>query len=194
MQHWPVRQRTRAVRAGAIFVAIATGGTAYAADLARGDRRFVEQAVQSSAFMLEAGRLAATHAAHGDVRRFAARTLNEQTGLSQQMKALASAKGVKLRTDFKRGQQGTLDDLREDRGIKFDQRYVQKVAIGAHKEAVKLFDDQSRHGKDPELAALARRTLPALQAQLEAGKDLRAVVAAASERAALSGAGKGPSN
>lgn len=188
MQRWPARQKMRAAVAGAIFMVMAAGGAACAADLARGDRRFVEEAVQASAFVVEASRLAVTDAAHGDVRRFAARTVDAQTGLSQQLKALASAKGVKLRTDFKRGQQRTLERLRDDQGLKFDQRYVQKVAIGAYKESVKLFDDQARHGEDPELAALARRTLPALQARLEAGKDLRGAVAAASEQAALTGA------
>ena len=63
-------------------------------------------------------------------------------------------------------------------GDDFDRAYMASQ-VRAHRDAVSLFQKESKSGKDAELKSFAATTLPALQEHLKMARDLKTSVAAA---------------
>ena len=58
-------------------------------------------------------------------------------------------------------------------GAEFDRRYMEAM-LKDHQESVRLFERQAKNGEDPELKALAAKTLPQLQAHLQKAQQIAA--------------------
>lgn len=161
-----------------VTLLMACGAVAHAADLSRGDKNFVEKAAQAGMFEIEASKLATANADSADVKSFATMMVTDHTAVAQELQSLASTKGVTLPADLPRGEKSTIKDLQADKGAKFDKVYTDKVAVSAHKDAVKLFTNEVKDAKDPDLKAFAEKTLPALKAHLDKGMALQKGIAA----------------
>ncbi|WP_145914769.1 DUF4142 domain-containing protein, partial [Pseudomonas syringae group genomosp. 3] len=61
----------------------------------------------------------------------------------------------------------------EMREKSFDQAYANNQ-VSAHEQAIKLYKEEAENGKDPELKAFAKATLPTLEKHLEHAKKLAA--------------------
>lgn len=172
MAHWRL-----AATSAALLLALGAVSTVYAADISRGDKRFMEKAAQAGTFEIDASKLADTHTDSSDVKSFAQMMVTDHTAVAQELKTLADTKGVTLPADLPRGEQGTIKNLQSDKGAKFDKLYTDKVAVSAHQEAVKLFTDASRNAKDADVKAFAQKVLPNLQVHLDKGMALQKMVA-----------------
>ena len=64
-----------------------------------------------------------------------------------------------------------MEKLRKLSGDKFDRRYMHEAGVDDHKKMEKLFKEQAKDGKDPELKAFAQKTLPDVQHHLQMAKD-----------------------
>jgi putative membrane protein len=71
-----------------------------AAQLSDTDRKFVEQAAIDGLAEVQFGKLAQKKGANDAVKKFAARMVQDHGKANQQLKQLASAKGVQLPTDL----------------------------------------------------------------------------------------------
>jgi putative membrane protein len=165
--------------------------SASAADIARGDKTFMEKAAQAGMFEIETSKLAPTNAASPDVKSFAAMMVTDHTAVAQELSTLAGTKGVKLPADLPRGEKSTLKTLQSDKDAKFDKAYTDKVAVSAHKDAVKLFSDEAKNGKDADVKAFAQKTLPSLQGHLDKGMALQKTLAANGKGSSAAGMGAG---
>ncbi len=58
----------------------------------------------------------------------------------------------------------------EMREKSFDQAYANNQ-VSAHEQAIKLYKEEAENGKDPELKAFAKATLPTLEKHLEHAKN-----------------------
>lgn len=63
------------------------------------------------------------------------------------------------------------DDLAKLSGEKFDKQYLSSV-VDAHKKSIKLFEKESKSGKDAELKTFATNTLPTLKMHLDMAQSL----------------------
>ncbi len=135
-------------------------------DLARGDRKFVEEAAAGGMAEVELGKLAQQKATNEQVKQFGARMVQDHTKANDELKALASSKGVQLPAGPTKSQQRDMDKMNKLSGAEFDRDYT-KHMLADHKKDVSLFEKQSKSGKDADLKAFAGKTLPTLQEHLQ---------------------------
>ena len=62
------------------------------------------------------------------------------------------------------------DKLSKLKGQAFDKAYMTHM-VTAHKQAVTLFQQEAKSGKDAETKAFAEKTLPTLQAHLKMAQE-----------------------
>lgn len=142
--------------------------------LARADRKFVEEAAGSGMFEVQVGQLATTKASDSNVKSFAGMLVDHHTKANDELTKLANAKGVELPAAPPRAMRRDIEQLGKKSGKEFDQDFIRNVGIKAHEKDVKLFEKASKDLKDPELKAFAAKTLPVLQDHLAQAKKLQA--------------------
>jgi len=144
-----------------------------AGETASDDNDFMKEAAVGGMAEVEMGKLATTKAASADVKKFAQMMVDDHTKANNDLKALASKKGMTLPTDLDSSHKATMDDLREQVGADFDKAYVEEM-VDDHEEDVAKFEDEAKNATDPEVRAFAQKTLPTLQKHLDAIKSIQA--------------------
>ena len=180
--------RTLAVAA----IALAAGVAAYAqpasgaapsgtssagSSVARADHNFVEKAAKGGMAEVELGNLAQQRAANDQVKQFGARMVTDHTKANDELKSIASAKGITLPAPGK-GEMKDMDKFGKMTGTDFDKAYM-KHMVSDHKKDVSLFEKESKSGKDPELKAFAAKTLPTLREHLQLAQQVNDAVKSA---------------
>lgn len=150
----------------------ATGKSAKSEQVARGDRKFVEEAASSGMFEVQVSQLAATKATDPAIKEFASMLVDHHTKANSELMQLANAKGVEVSPAPKRALRRDMEQLGKKSGAEFDRDYVRNVGIKAHETDIKLFEKAGKELKDPELKAFAAKTLPTLQQHLAAAQKL----------------------
>lgn len=141
---------------------------AVAADssLSHFDKGFFEKAAKSGMKEVAVSQAAMDRLMNPQVRDFANSMVSDHTAANNELSALAARKGVTLpvadpKYTEKWGQ--------KDKNV--DKAYIHEM-VDDHEEAVKLFEKASK-SDDPDIAAFAQKTLPALQHHLAMAKSLK---------------------
>lgn len=156
------------------------GGTAAeppsraASRLPNADNDFLEQAAQNSHAEIEASRLALTKTTNSEVKAFAQKMIDAHGKTNQELAALAAAKGVEVPAEASLVQKAKLKLLSVTDGNNFDRRYAESIGVEAHEDTIKLFEKAAARAADPEVKALATRTLPELRQHLAMAQALKA--------------------
>ncbi|MEJ7932231.1 DUF4142 domain-containing protein [Ramlibacter sp. AN1015] len=140
--------------------------------LARGDRKFIEDAAASNMFEMQAAQLAVEKSSSPEVKSFANELLKEHKTASQELQQIASRHQVEMPKELPRGKRSTLEDLRKQSGAEFDRTFAKEVGVEAHEDTVKRFQKASKDLKNPELKAWAEKTLPKLEEHLADARKL----------------------
>lgn len=130
------------------------------------DRKFAEEAAQGGMAEVEAGKMAQTQATAAPVKAFAEQMVADHTKANDQLKQLATTKGIMLPTKTDRSHSRSLEKLSKEKGAEFDREYM-KMMVSDHKKTVSLFEKEAKNGKDPELKNFASTLLPDLQKHLK---------------------------
>jgi putative membrane protein len=145
----------------------ATGTTA--ANLSKDDKEFVTKAAEAGNMEVSEGQLAGSKAADADVKNFGSTMVSDHGKAGDELKSLASSKGITLPTGPGKEGEDAINKLTSKNGKDFDKAYM-KDAVDDHEKAVKLFEKESKDGQDPDLKAWAAKTLPTLQKHLDMAK------------------------
>jgi putative membrane protein len=140
----------------------ATAGTSVAA----ADKTFVEKAAGGGMAEVELGKLATQKASSDQVKQFGSRMVNDHSKTNDELKQIATAKGMTLPTDLDAKHKSEMAKLQKLSGAQFDRAYMDAM-VQDHKETVALFRTQSTSGKDGELKGFAAKTLPHLEEHLK---------------------------
>ena len=147
---------------GIVGIAGFTTGAARA-DIAT--QEFVRKAAIANQFEIESSYLARERARTNEVRDFAERMIDDHTETAVRLED--AVEDSRTRLQFPRNidnkHRKMLNRLENVRGRNFDRQYV-AMQTDAHTQAVQLFSDYARNGRDPEIREFARETLPALRA------------------------------
>ena len=143
-----------------------------AGKLARGDRRFIDDAASSGMFEVQVAQLAASKASDPNVKSFAGMLVDQHTAANNELVKIANARGVELPAAPGRGLRRDIEKLGNKNGEEFDRDFVRDVGIKAHEKDIKMFQKASKDVKDPELKAFVAQTLPHLQEHLAAAEKL----------------------
>jgi putative membrane protein len=137
-------------------------------------RDFVHKASVANEFEIESSQVALDRSRDEAVRKFAQRMIDDHTQTGEKLKEVLQSSQSQLQpADALDGKhQRLLDKLKNSSPHRFDRWYI-SMQTDAHKDAVRLFSDYSRHGRDPALRDFASETLPALQDHLHHVRQLK---------------------
>jgi putative membrane protein len=148
--------------------------------LSRSDRDFVTRAAQDGMAEVTLGELAASQASSDEVKQFAQRMVDDHTIANNELKELASNKGITFPNETSAKHKALQDRLAKLSGADFDREYMSAM-VKDHNNAVALFEKASRSGSDPTLKAWAERRLPTLREHQKMARELAAKVSAKSK-------------
>ncbi|MVN22159.1 DUF4142 domain-containing protein [Mucilaginibacter arboris] len=126
------------------------------------DADFAVKAANGGMAEVALGQLAQQKATNPDVKAFGAKMVTDHTKANDKMMALAKQKNITLPAAIGNDEQKVMDDLSKKTGKDFDKAYVKEM-VKDHDKDVKLFEDESKNGKDADVKAFAATTLPVLK-------------------------------
>jgi len=150
-----------------------SGGTVSSLDPA--DKEFVMKAAQGGMAEVMLGQMASSKATSPDVKNFANRMVSDHGKANDELKQLAQNKGMALPADTDQEHKDAADKLSKASGKDFDKQYMSAM-VDDHGKVAKMFENESKDAKDPDLKAWAAKTLPTIQDHLKMAKDTKAKV------------------
>lgn len=147
-------------------------------DLNSGDRKFVQMAADMDAREVQFSERAKEKSQNEQVREFADLMIRDHGQTNRELLKLAERfhdSGGPLYKRQERSVKKAVSELAALQGTEFDRRYMQAM-LKDHQESVRLFERQAKNGKDPELKALAAKTLPQLRAHLKKAQQIAAAL------------------
>lgn len=136
------------------------------------DSRFLENAIQGSHAEVVGSQLALEKTKNADVKAFAEAMIADHSVMIKEATALATKKGMEPPTGPSVMQTTEITALKALTGGAFDAMYVNRIGVASHESTVERFEEASQQAKDPEVKALATKTLPKLQHHLEMARKL----------------------
>jgi len=135
-------------------------------EVSSSDRKFMEKAAQGGMAEVQLGKLATEKASAPEVKQFGQRMVDDHSKANDQLKQLASQKGVTLPTTLDKSAQKEHDRLSKLSGAEFDREYM-KHMVSDHKKDVSEFKSEASKAKDADLKQWAQTTLPVLEEHLK---------------------------
>jgi putative membrane protein len=137
-----------------------------ASTISSGDRKFMEKAAEGGMAEVKLGELATQKAQANQVKQFGQRMVDDHGKANEQLKQLASTKGVTLPTQLDKSTQREYDKLSKLSGAGFDREYM-KHMVSDHKKDVGEFKSEANKAKDADVKQFASSTLPTLEEHLQ---------------------------
>ena len=172
------------IKLGALAVVVALAGVGRADDKpkpgdkptsddkAMTDSHFVDHAYTDCQNEMLLGRLAQQRAQNEDVRKFAARMIEEHAKGNQAFILIVSELRIAVPDRPLKEQQKDLDRLHGNEVKDFDREYMDYV-VKEHEAAVKLFEHASKELKNEKLKEFAAKAVPSLKEHLTLAKEVR---------------------
>ena len=135
------------------------------AKLSSGDKSFVEKAAIGGMAEVQMGKLAQQKAGSDQVKQFGTRMVNDHSKANDDLKQVASSKGITLPSDLDSEHKSKMAKLEKLSGAQFDRAYMDDM-VSDHKKDVSEFEKQAKSGSDAEIKGFASKTLPTLQQHL----------------------------
>lgn len=121
------------------------------------DVQFISNAGAHNESEIEYGKMAEKKAQSAEVKKLAARIVNDHTRINNDLVAFAAKKGIRITPGTVKAQNIGEKD--------FDRTYLQMVEK-AHQDDIGLYEKQAKTGNDADLRAWAAKNLPTLKAHL----------------------------
>jgi len=156
-----------------------TNTTSSTAKLSSGDKAFVEKAAIGGMAEVQMGQLAKQKGASDQVKQFGSRMVDDHSKANDELKQVASSKGITLPSDLDAKHKNKMAKLEKLSGAQFDRAYMDDM-VADHKEDVAEFQKQAKSGQDPDVKGFASKTLPTLQEHLNMAQSTDKSVKSAS--------------
>jgi putative membrane protein len=142
---------------------------------------FVEKASQDGLMEVSLGEMAQHSARSAQTRVFGAQMIKDHGSVNAALAAIAQRKNLKVPAELDGEHRAIVQSLAAKTGSEFDALYASEMAA-AHAKAVTLFI-QATQGRDPDIAAFAKRTLPTLRAHKKMAESLQKAASTPAEPA-----------
>jgi putative membrane protein len=150
--------------------ALAAAGAAQA-QVSKKDQDFMTRAAAGGLYEVQAGTLAQEKGRSPTVKAFGEMLVKDHSAANDELKALASAKGVTLPGTVPADKKKRLDKIAKAKD--FDKEFVDEVGVDDHKKDIQLFEKASKDADDAEVKAFATKTLPTLKGHREHAEGLK---------------------
>lgn len=134
--------------------------------LSSADSDFIKEAAQGGMMEVELGKTAQDKASNEKVKEFGKRMEQDHSKANDELKKIASDKGVQLSSDLDKKHKSKMDKLTKLSGAEFDRQYMRDM-VSDHKDDIKKFQNEADKGKDADLKKFASQTLPTLKEHLQ---------------------------
>lgn len=134
------------------------------------DKEFFNKAGIGGLFEVQAGQMARDKAQSADVKEFGIRMITDHTKANNELKQVASKKGLIVPTELDKEKKSIVDHLGSLAGKDFDKAYISHM-VDDHEKDVKEFEKASKETKDADLRNWAKKTLPVLQEHLRLARQ-----------------------
>jgi putative membrane protein len=135
------------------------------------DAAFVKKAAEGGLAEVELGKLATQKAASDDVKKFGQRMVDDHTKANDQLKSVASSKGIDIPSALSAKDEAMKSRLDKLDGAAFDRAYMSHMVQDQTKD-VSEFSREAKAGKDAEVKSFASSTLPILEEHLKLAKSV----------------------
>jgi putative membrane protein len=144
-----------------------------ALDIAPSTADFVKEVATSDMFELAASKLAQDKG-NAPEKTFASQMIADHTKTSNELKGLVASGKIEVEwpTVLDSSHQSKLDRLKGEGGKDFTTDFDSEQ-VGAHQEAISLFERYAKGGDDADLKDWAGKTIPTLKHHLEMAQDLK---------------------
>jgi putative membrane protein len=149
-----------------VGLALAADSKMSSSKLSSSDSGFIKEAAQGGMMEVELGKAAQDKASNEKVKDFGKRMEQDHSKANDELKKVASDKGVQLSSDLDKKHKSKVDKLTKLSGVDFDRQYMRDM-VSDHKEDVKKFQNEADKGKDADLKKFASQTLPTLKEHLQ---------------------------
>lgn len=146
-------------------------GKSSGAKLSRADERLMMQLAQANIAEINAGKLAEQKTSNDQVKSFAKKMVEDHTKALDDLKQIASSKGVTLPTEPDRQQMAMENKLSALSGEKFDAQYVDQSGNRAHRDTHRLLQRVSNRATDPDLKSYATQVMATVESHQQLAKD-----------------------
>jgi putative membrane protein len=126
------------------------------------DSTFVMDAAMSGMMEVEAGRLVEQNGANDRIKQFGAMMVRDHTTANNELKSLASAKGMMLPDSLSGKMRSHVEAMRKMNGKALDRHYINMMQT-AHKMDISKFESASNTATDADLKGWAGKQLPVLR-------------------------------
>ncbi|MBJ6126810.1 DUF4142 domain-containing protein [Microvirga splendida] len=134
---------------------------------------FVNRAAMGNQFEIQSSQLAQQKGQNERVRQFAQRMIQDHTAAGDRLQSMVQGmQGVTMPSSLDQRHQQMLQTLQNASGPGFDRNYVQ-LQIGAHRDAVALYDQYAQNGDNQQLKQFAQQTLPTLREHLQQAQQIQ---------------------
>lgn len=140
------------------------------------DQKFMMMAATGGMAEIEMARLALQKSSNESVRQYAQKMIDDHTMAGDELKQLASMKGITLPTQPDAKQMAMMAKLQKLSGAEFDMLYIKEAGVKAHQDMEKLFMKESMNGKDMEAKTFASKTLPTVRMHLQMAREMMAAM------------------
>lgn len=135
------------------------------------DRKFMMTAAMGGMAEVEMARLALERAASDNVKQYAQHMLDDHTRANEELKQIASSKGVALPTTLDAKHMSLMSKLRGMSGAEFDRLYMKEAGVKDHTDMEKLFQREASRGMDADAKSFAAKTLPTVREHLQMARN-----------------------
>ncbi len=135
------------------------------------DSKFMMMAATSDMNEIGLSNQALSKSTNEDVKKLAQMMVDDHTKASEELKPIATSKGVVLPTEMDSKHKSAMEKMSAMSGAKFDMAYV-KMMVKDHEKAVAMFQKEASNSKDAEAKAFAAKTLPVLQGHLDMSRNM----------------------
>ncbi len=148
-----------------------SGANAQASSVSEEDSKFAVEAASGGMTEVQLGELAQQKASSQKVKDFGAMMVRDHSKMNDELKQLAASKNITLPPAPGEDHMDHIKKLSEKSGKDFDKDYM-KMMVDDHKDDIDKFEKCSKDAKDPELQALATKSLPILREHYDAAKKI----------------------
>jgi putative membrane protein len=148
-------------------------------DHKRGDKvsaeEFAKKAGAAGAAEVQMGKLGAQKATDAEVKAYAQKIVADHSKANKELMAAAKGKNLEVPTEPDMVHKGMMEKFeRQSADQDFNHDYMQQM-VRDHKKAIALFESVANDSTaDPEMRALAKKTLPTLEQHLADAQKLEA--------------------
>ena len=141
-------------------------------DISNASVDFATAAASSNLKEIAMGKLALKKANYGRLKEFAQKMIDTHTKANQDLQTACYTAGVTLPASLSKSDQEEVDKMAGKDEKAFDRAYIKKM-VGEQQKAMERMDNAAATMKDTSLRNYAKKTLPAIKANLE---DARSVL------------------